>query len=144
MAGSMRGQVVQELVTLFKTVDGTGSFKSNLFSNVTNRMLFLDEIRDFPTVSVTADSETREYHPGAFTWGFIRVVVRVYVNEEDPNIGMENVLWDLETLLDANNDLVVGTNNLVQITIDRIDTDGGALYPQAFAELTCTIRYEVK
>lgn len=144
MAGSMRAQIVNELVTLFKTIDGTGSFKSNLYGNVTNRMLYLDEVNDWPYVAVNSDTESREYQPGNFAWGFLRVVIRIYANEDEPEQALENVMFDIETLLDANNDLTVGTNNLVQISLDRLDWDGGALAPLAFGEITCTLRYEIK
>lgn len=154
MAGSSRSAIVNSLVTLFKTIDGTSftdpsgttiTFESNLFDNVTNRLQFLDEVTDFPNVSVVADDEIRQYLPGEFKWGFLNVIVRVYVEAEFAEDELEKIIVDIENLLDANNNLAFGAgNNLVEIRIQRISTDGGSLSPLGFGEVQLECRYEVK
>jgi len=144
MAGTKRSQIVTALVDLFKQIDGTGSYKSNLFGNVTDRMVFFDEVSDFPSVSVTSGNESRQYLPGDFKWGFLSVVIRIYTNSEDSQDELERVMEDIENVLDANNSIALDTTSVVQISIDSIDWDGGALAPIAFSEIQITLQYDLK
>ena len=144
MAGTKRSQIVTALVDLFKQIDGTGSYKSNLFTNVTDRMVFFDEVSDFPSVSVTSGNEARQYLPGDFKWGFLSVVIRIYTNSEDSQDELERVMEDIENVLDANNSIALDTTSVVQISIDSIDWDGGALAPTSFGQLDITLQYDLK
>ena len=59
-----RYALVDSLVALFKRIDGTGSYLSNLNQNVFSKLKFYDEVTDFPTVCVTASNESRQYQAG--------------------------------------------------------------------------------
>lgn len=142
---SARSSIVQTLVTKLKLIDGTGNYRSNLFNNVSPKLKFWDEVNDFPYVCITAGVEMREYLPGDFKWGYLSIAIKVYVkDEDDPILKLEEVFQDIETVLDANNELEYDTNKTTEdIRISAIESDEGLLTPLGIGEITIQIRYEV-
>ena len=61
-----RSAIVTALAEQLKAIDGTGTFLTNLFDNVSPRLLFWDEVTDFPAVHLNAGQETREYQGGGY------------------------------------------------------------------------------
>jgi len=144
MAGKARSAIVNALITKLKDIDGSGSFNVDLANNVTNKLIFWDEVNDFPYVSVVAGNEVREYLPGGFKWGMLGVNIRMYVYGEEPLDELEKVLYDIETQLDANNVLTYDTGKQTeQITILSIATDEGLLAPYGVGEITAEVRYQL-
>lgn len=141
----MRSKIINKLQDLLKTIDGTGSWKSNLYTNVSNRMLFPDTISDFPYVCISAGKEVREYLPDNFKWGYLYVTIRIYVQNEDDTVAeLEPILEDIETLLDANNNITYdGVKDTVEISISTITTDEGLLVPLGIGEIQLMIRYDI-
>jgi hypothetical protein len=91
-----RISIVTALAEKFKEIDGTGSYKTNLFSNSYPKLKFWDEVQDFPCVYLTAGTEVREYMPSDFTWGYLNISVKVYVrSESEAQEQLENLLDDL-------------------------------------------------
>jgi len=140
-----RNQITAEFANLIKNnLNGESPYTSNLFDNVKDKQIFWDEVTDYPTVCVYPGSEVREYHPGAFKWAFLTVNVRIYVQDEDAKERLEEIFNDIENLLDDNNQLTVGGNNLsVDIRLQSITDDEGTLHPQGVGEMTFEVRYEV-
>lgn len=140
-----RTSIVKALAEKFKVIDGTGSYKSDLFDNSYPKLKFWDEVQDFPSVYLVAGSELREYLPGDFTWAFLNVSVKVYVkNESEAQQELEDLLDDLENVIDANRVLVYDTtNNLstTEILIQSITTDEGLLAPYGVGEIILQVRY---
>lgn len=140
-----RTSIVKALAEKFKVIDGTGSYKSDLFDNSYPKLKFWDEVQDFPSVYLVAGSELREYLPGDFTWAFLNVSVKVYVkNESEAQQELEDLLDDLENVIDANRVLVYDTtNNLstTEILIQTITTDEGLLAPYGVGEIILQVRY---
>jgi len=144
MAGKARSAITDAIITKLKDIDGSGSWNIDLADNVTNKLIFWDEVNDFPYVSVVPGSETREYLPGAFKWGFLNIMIRLYVYDEEPNEMLEKALVDIETQLDANNVLTYDTGKSTeQISILSITTDEGLLAPYGVGEIALEVRYEV-
>ena len=144
---SSRSAIVESLVTLIKTIDGKGTFNLDLYDNVLGKLVFWDEINDYPTVCVSAGQEQREYLPGGFKWGYLGVSIKIYVqSDEQPLNELEAVLEDIEGLLDANNHLEydsVGPKNITDIRVVSIVTDEGLLAPDGVGELNIVVQYEV-
>ena len=141
---SARSKIVNALVEKIKLIDGTGTYKSNLFGNVSPRLQFWDEIEDRPFVFITAGDETREYLPAGFKWGYLTVTIRIFVSSEDPVQELENIFEDIEDILDANNSLVYDTNkSTTQISIISITSDEGVMAPQGIGEMLVTIQYDI-
>lgn len=140
-----RISIVTALAEKFKVIDGTGSFKSDLFDNSYPKLKFWDEIQDFPAVYLTPGTEVREYHPSDFTWALLNVCVKVYVkSESEAQEQLEDLLNDLETVIHDNRVLVYDiTNNLstTEILIQSITTDEGLLAPYGVGEINLQVRY---
>ena len=144
---SARSAIVDSLVTLLKNIDGSGTYKSNLYDNVIGKLIFWDEVNDFPYICVSAGSEQREYLPGGFKWGYLNISFKIYVQtNEYPLEALENILEDIEDLLDANNHLEYDADNSKSITdirVTSIVTDEGLLAPDGVGELDISVQYEV-
>jgi len=142
MAGKARSAITNAIITELKKIDGSGSYNTDLADNVTNKLVFWDEVNDFPYVSVVPTSETREYHPG-FKWGFLGITIRIYVYDEEPNDALELALTDIETQLEADETLTYDTGKTTeQISILSITTDEGLLAPYGVGEITLEVRYQ--
>lgn len=140
-----RQQIVDGFVDLFTdNFDGTSPYTTNLFSNVKNKQVFWDEVNDYPTVCVYAGTETREYLPGEFKWGFLIIEIRIYVNDENSKDKIEEIFEDMESIIDDNNTLTIGGNDLcTDIRILSLTDDQGMLSPFGVGEITLEVRYEV-
>ena len=141
-----RQSIVNALVTKFKTIDGTGTFLSNVYGNVSPRLKFWDEVEDFPAIHLNAGSETREYQAGGYKDRFLTVTVRAYVKEEDAVDALDKLLEDIETVVEQNSRLAYTDrqNNsqfTQQITVVSIDTDEGVLEPYGVGEVLLSVRY---
>lgn len=138
--------IIDALVAKIKEIDGTAPFRTNVYENVSPRLLFWDEVETFPAVHFSAGSETREYQGGGYKDRFLSVTVRCYVNEEDAVSALEALLEDVETVLEANSRLAYtdrdgNTQYTHQITIISLDTDEGVLEPYGVGELLLEVRY---
>ena len=141
-----RSRIVESLVLKLKEIDGTGAYKSNLSSNVLNKMVFYDEISDFPTVCVVAGYESREYLPSAFTWGYLNISLKIYVEDENSQQLLENVLSDIEYVVSNNEKLTYDSGageQTADILITSIQTDEGVLAPLGVGEINITARYQL-
>tara|TARA_R100000697_G_scaffold102972_1_gene115930 strand:+ start:24 stop:482 length:459 start_codon:yes stop_codon:yes gene_type:complete len=141
-----RRAIVGALKTLLETINGTGSFRTNV-AEVATRLKFWDEVVDFPTIHVGAGNETREYASGNHRFRFLQVTLRCYVQDEDDVIlSLEKLLEDVETVLEDNDPFTYtdgsgNTQSTAQTTILSIDTDEGVLEPLGIGEIVCEIRY---
>jgi len=142
-----RKKIAEALVEKIKGINGNSPYNSNVFKNVSSKMVFLDEIEQYPKVCVVPGSETREYQPGEFKWRFLQVSIRAYVkNENDAQEELALLFEDIEKIIDDNDALVydntvtpnLSTTNMV---IQTLSTDEGALNPLAIGEMTVEIRY---
>ena len=141
---SKRRQIVDAIVTKLKEIDGTGTYNVNLYNNVYNKLKFYDEINDFPSVFVNAGTETREYQPGGFKWGYLAIIIRVYVRGEEPETDLENIFEDIESVIDANGNLSYAINSFIEdMKILSINTDEGLLAPIGVGDMTLQIMYDL-
>ena len=114
-------------------------------------MIHFSDVPDFPYISVTPGTEIREDQPSNFSWGFLVVNIRVYVDNEDDAQGeLEKIISDIEFFLDGNLNVEytierpsgVQTACTTNITIDSIATDEGLLDPKGLGEISITVQYE--
>lgn len=142
-----RKKIAEAVAEKIKKVDGNHPFNSNIFDNVGTKMLFLDEIEQYPKVCVVAGDEEREYQPGGFKWRFLQVTIRAYIsNNEDAQEELALLLEDIEKIVDDNDALVYDDTvdpNLktTSMTITSISTDEGVVEPLGIGEMVVTIRY---
>jgi hypothetical protein len=143
---SARASITSALVEALKGIDGSNSFQSNVFNNVKNKLIFWDEVNDFPFICVVPGSESREYLPGDFKWGYLNISLKLYTKGETPLEDLEKLLDDVENIVDSNRVLLYdATNNrrTTEILVSSIVTDEGLLAPYGVGEINLQVRYQV-
>jgi hypothetical protein len=138
--------IIAALVDKLKTINGAGTFLTDLGENVSPRLKFWDEVEEFPAIHLNAGSETREYQAGGYKDRFLSVTVRCYVQAEDAVEALDELMEDVETVLEENSRLKykdrTNTDQYTQqITIVSLDTDEGVLEPMGVGEMLLEVRY---
>lgn len=137
-----RTSIVTALAEKFKLINGSAPYQTNLFDNAHPKLKFWDEVQQFPAVYVTPGSEQRDYLPGDFTWGYLNVCVKAYVRGEEPQLELEQLLEDLETVVDLNRVLEYSPGKTTtEILVTSITTDEGLLAPYGVGEINLQVRY---
>ena len=142
-----RRKIADALVEKLKEIDGSHPFNINVFENVQSKMVFLDEIEQYPKVCVVAGDETREYLPDGYKWRFLSLTIRAYVNnEEDAQEELALLLEDIERIIDENDALVYDdtvdpSESTTSLTIESIGTDEGVIQPLGIGEMVVEVRY---
>jgi len=143
---SKRSKIVQKIVSLLKENLNGLDYSSNVYNNVSNKVVFWDEINNFPHISISAGNESRQYLPANFKWAYLSINIRVYIQDENAYTVLEEFLGDIEAIIDANNNLVYDSDTgdtTELISIISIDTDQGLLEPLAVAEMVLQVQYDV-
>lgn len=140
---SARNKIATSLVELLKTIDGSTGWQSNLFNNVEKKLVFWDEVDDYPSAFVNTGYEYREYKPGGFKWAYLTITIRIYVSDEEPEARLEEIIEDIEKIVDNNGTMVYGdtTEHIEDMRILSINTDEGLLHPLGVSEVTLQIMY---
>jgi len=144
---SRRTSIINALVEKFRTIDGTGTFKTNIYGACYGKLKFWDEVSNFPSIFLVAGTETREYHPSDFTWGYLNVSIKLYTKGEDSPDQIENLLEDVESLIHDNRHTVYDSitgDHTTEMLITSIVTDEGLLMPYSIAEINLQIRYQAR
>jgi len=143
---SRRTSIVAALVEKIKAIDGNSPYHINLFSNAHAKLKFWDEINQFPAVYVTPGSESREYLPGDFTWGYLGASIKIYCKGESSKQELEFLLEDIEQVIHDNRVLTYDAEKnyeTTEILIVSITTDEGLLMPYSVGEINLQIRYQL-
>jgi hypothetical protein len=143
---SRRANILDALVEVLKTIDGSGAMLQDVANNVHPFLKFWDEVEEFPAIHLNAGSETREYQGGGYKDRFLSITIRCYVNEENAQNALNALMEDVETVIEENSNLQYSDpqNNLFnvqQITVVSIDTDEGVLEPLGVGEILVEVRY---
>ena len=144
---TQRKKIADTFVSKIKEIDGNYPFSSNIFKNADSRLVFLDEIQQYPKVCVVAGDEEREYQPGGHKWRFLELTIRVYVEDaNDPQEVLSLLLEDIERVIDDNDILVYDDTvsphlSTTSATIQSISTDEGVITPLGIGEMVIEIRY---
>lgn len=142
---SRRYAIVTALVDKLKEINGLGDYSVDLAGHVEPRLLFWDEVNEFPAVHVTAGNERREYQGGGYKDRYLTVTIRCYVKAEDPVQELEGLLGDIEFVVEENGRLAyqdrLGTQTTHDILIISIDTDEGVLSPLGVGEILLQVHY---
>ena len=142
-----RRKIVDAVVDKIKLINGQHPYNSNVFNNVKGKMLFLDEIEEYPKICVIAGDESREYQTAGFKWRFLSLSIRAYVKDEDDAQEELALLFeDIEKIIDENDALVYDTSvvpngTTTSMTVDSISTDEGVIAPLGIGEMSVTVRY---
>jgi|19_taG_2_1085344.scaffolds.fasta_scaffold00206_10 hypothetical protein len=138
---TQRQNIVAQIVTELKDIDGVSPYIGpDLVDHVYPTSIFWDEVDNFPTISVTSGTETREYLSGGFKWGFLTINIQIYVKSNTPKDDLENIFSDIESVLDANNNL---GGLCTDIRILSLNDDEGLLHPLGVGEMTLQVQYSI-
>lgn len=143
---SRRYAIVNSLVELIKTINGSDSFRSNLNRNVFPTLKYFDEVTEYPAVCVTANQEIRSYQTAGYRDRYLDIRIMIFIREEDPLNKCEALLEDIETLIEENGRLAYTDRNgnveyTHDITINAISSDEGTLDPMSIGEMTLRVQY---
>jgi hypothetical protein len=143
---SARASITSALVNVLKDIDGTGTYQTNVYGNVESKLKFWDELNDFPHICVVPGSESREYLPGDFKWGYLNISLKLYTKDENPLEQLEKLLEDVENVVDSNRELTYDVDTghrTTEILVTSIVTDEGLLAPYGVGEINLQVRYQV-
>ncbi len=142
-----RKKICDALAIKLNEIDGNHPYNSNVFNNVHEGMVFLDQIQEYPKICVVAGDETREYQPDGFKWRFLQLDIRVYIeDQEDTQEVLSALMEDIERVIDENDvltydDTVSPALTTTSLTLNSISTDQGVLTPLGIGEVTLECRY---
>ena len=142
---SRRSGITTALADVFSRIDGRGLYYQAV-AEASPRLKFWDEIEEFPALHLNAGSETRLYQTAGVRDRFLAVTIRCYVQDEEAQEALNELMEDVETVLEDNSRLQYGdkANNVYytqQLTIISIDTDEGVLEPLGVGEILIEVRY---
>jgi|TARA_B100000902_G_C27012165_1_gene765354 hypothetical protein len=143
---SKRSAIVKALVVELKKINGQGAFLTDVGENVLPRLEFWDEVDEFPALHLNAGPETRDYRAAGVRDRFLSVTIRCYVQAEDAQEELNELMEDVETVIEDNSRLAYSDklNNVYytqQITVVSISTDEGVLEPLGVGEMLIEVRY---
>lgn len=143
---SARAGIQRAVIEKLKDINGTGTYKTNLYDNAYPTLKFWDEVNDFPCIYSSNGMETRDYMPSAFKWGYLNISLKLYVRSETSSEDLETLIEDVEKVIDSNRTIVYDTETgaaTTEILISSIVTDEGLLKPYAIGEINLQVRYQV-
>jgi len=143
---SKRANILFALAEVLKQINGTAPYWSDVGENVHPRLLFWDEVNEYPAIHLAVGRETRQYQGGGYKDRFLNVTIRCYVEDEDASLVLEQLLEDVETVVEQNGRLAYqdstgATHTTHDMQILSIDTDEGVLTPQGVGEILLQVRY---
>lgn len=143
---SKRASILIALAEALKQINGEAPFWSDVGGNVHPKLLFWDEVVEYPAIHLAVGRETRQYQGGGYKDRFLNLTVRCYVKDEDSATTLEKLLEDIETVVEQNGRLAYqdssGATHMTQdIQILSIDTDEGVLDPLGVGEILLQVRY---
>jgi hypothetical protein len=141
-----RSTIVGALADKLKSISLSNGYSTDLGEQAYPRMRFWDEISEFPCVCLVAGPESIVHQGGGLKDRYLDIILRAYVNEEDPITALERLLEDIELIIDRNGRLAYvdssgNTGSTRDIIITLIDTDQGALAPLGIGEMTLQVKY---
>lgn len=147
---SLRDTIVDTMNTSL-TATNSDTYHTDIDMNVHGKNLYLDEVQQFPAITVALGPERPEYQPGGFRWMYLTLTIRAYVKSEDmAEEQLELLLQDIKTFIDMHEDIdytiikpdgTSVTKHATEMTILTISTDEGILRPLGLGEVSIEIRY---
>lgn len=147
IVGTARTSIAKALAEKLAEISIENGYKTDLYGEAKSYLKFWDEIHQFPAIYMSAGTETREYLPGNFTWGFLGISLKLYVKGEFPAQELENLFEDVEKVIDTNRTLLYDSTNpaaqTTEILINSLLSDEGLLEPFGVGEVNITVQYPV-
>jgi len=135
-----RTEILNYLVDRLSTINTSNGFLTDV-SAVHRLYKFLDDINDFPTITLGGAGENNDEFGDGQILKTMTQSIRGYVMTDDDSLhDSENLASDIETVV---NSYAANAANLVhEARVVSLSTDEGLLTPYGLAELTIEIDYE--
>jgi hypothetical protein len=144
---SRRSSIVNAIAEKLKVINGEDPYTLDVSETVFPYLKFWDEIMNFPSIYISPGSETREYLPASFAWGFLNISLKIYTKGDDAAEQLEDLLENVESVLDGTIGIIVydveKQYETSEISITSITTDEGLLAPYAVGEMNILVRYQI-
>jgi hypothetical protein len=132
-----RTQIVDALV------DHLAANTDALPSNVFKRYLYLDDINDWPTITMMPQTEARIHRGADARQGIFTVFIRGYVYSEEDSLGTaETFAQQIDSAIDTFADTYV-QYQVEEARVIELRTDEGLFHPYGMADITLQVVYEV-
>jgi len=132
-----RTQIVDALV------DHLAANTDALPSNVFKRYLYLDDINDWPTITMMPQTEERIHRGADARQGIFTVFIRGYVYSEEDSLGTaETFAQQIDSAIDTFADTYV-QYQVEEARVIELRTDEGLFHPYGMADITLQVVYEV-
>ena len=150
MATSRRRDIANFLVGELKKIDGNASsfdssytYQVNLFDNVFRRLKFLDEINDFPAITMSGVDEDPEAIGADVHFGNLDLTLRGYVKSENALDACDDLADDMEYVIDGvNHTTTAASKEVVDCKVLAVETDQGLFEPYGIAMMEVEIMYQ--
>lgn len=153
---SRKSDVISLLVTELKRINGGTdvrtslpdipyTYKSNVNNNVFSKFKFLQEINDFPTITLLVGTESRTHIGADVRYGNLNVLIQGYTRSEDVLNSADDLLEDIEHTINSLGFLFdFCPVDLVESRITSLATDEGLFEPFGIVQVNALIIYEVE
>jgi len=112
-------------------------------NNVFKRYLYLDDINDWPTITMMPQTETRIHRGADARQGIFTVFIRGYVYSEEDSLGTaETFAQQIDSAIDTFADTYV-QYEVEEARVIELRTDEGLFHPYGMADITLQVVYEV-
>lgn len=152
---SEKRTILNQLVTHIKGINGQVStvigcpfspytYKINLSNNVFSKLVFLDEINDFPTIMLYQDNiEQRQYNETGNVLGSVSLRLRAYVYQDEGYKQIDDLIEDMQYAINSFKYTIYDNANLYDVRITQVSTDEGLMDPYGLAEISFTLVYKL-
>lgn len=142
--------LVSELKRINKTTDSRVgllrspyTYKSDVGENVFRRFKYLDEINDFPAITMSVVDEDREAIGGGVHFGKVAVNLRGYVKSENALDACDDLADDMEFVIDGvNHTDTAASKEIVDCKVMAVESDQGLFEPYGIAMVDIEIIYQ--
>lgn len=146
MNKTRRSSIVTALADKLKEISHSNGYVTDLGGQVYTSFKYWNDIQEFPCICLTAASEQIVHQAGGYKDRYLDIILRCFVENEDPILTLEGLLEDIEIVIDNTGRLAYldASGNLAttrDIIITRIDTDQGTLAPLGVGEMTLQVKY---
>lgn len=142
--------LVSELKRINKTTDSRVgllrspyTYKSDVGENVFRRFKYLDEINDFPAITMSVVDEDREAIGADVHFGNLDLTFRGYVKSENALDACDDLADDIEFVIDGiNHTATAASKEIVDCKVMAVESDQGLFEPYGIAMVDIEIIYQ--
>lgn len=147
--------IVQNLITHMKLINGqihnvTGcpfspyTYKNNIFNNVSEQLLYLEAINDFPSIAfMQSDAEQRFEQGGGEVYGTCNFLLRCWFMASENEEQADDFIEDLQYSLNTFKYTQISNPDLLDLRILAISSDEKILDPHGLVEIHFVLFYRL-